>query len=125
LNTYDALMIVPGAVADEDLERVFGQVRDEVARLNGSVLRAEKVGKRGFARPLKKQQGGVYARVGFTLDPDSVDALRGWFSLNEDVFRVQVTRAEAASPEKGPEPSEAGKKEESSHGKSESSVSGG
>jgi ribosomal protein S6 len=124
LNTYEVMIILPGTLMDEDQERTIGQVGREIEKLKGTVLDTEKLGKRTFARPLNRLQSGMYVRVGFTLDPASVSALLERLELNEEIFRVQVTRRPRVSPAAAAEAkkdTEEGKRD----GESESRVSGG
>jgi ribosomal protein S6 len=61
----------------------------EVTRVGGNVLATDSLGKRAFARPMKKRENGVYVKVRIELDPAKVEELVNRYHLVEEVFRVQ------------------------------------
>jgi ribosomal protein S6 len=93
LNTYQALLILYSSLNEDALNKALETVREEIDKLEGRVHGSRSLGKRMFARPMSKQESGFYARVGFSIDPQRIEALRARLKLVEAVFRVQVTRA--------------------------------
>ena len=61
-----------------------------MARLGGTILSTESLGKRTFSRPMKKRESGVYVKVRFEMDPSKVAELVNRYKLVEEVFRVQI-----------------------------------
>ena len=55
-----------------------------------TVLSTDVLGKKSFARPMRKRDSGVYVKIRFELDPAQVSTLVGRYLLVEDVFRVQI-----------------------------------
>lgn len=94
MNRYEALIIFPESLKDNVLEDALGRVRGEIKKLEGEVESTTRLGKRAFARRMKKQEGGHYAIVTFTMPPQNVTPLLARYKLNEEVFRVQIVRAE-------------------------------
>jgi len=90
VNTYRAMFILSTSLKDEDLKAAMDRVRQEIAGFGGETGAVKVMGKRTFARPMKKRDAGVYVLLWFRLDPANVSALRGRFKLNEDIFRSQV-----------------------------------
>lgn len=90
MKKYDALYIFVNAPKDDAVEPFIEKVSGEIARLGGNVLGSEMLGKKTFARELKKRTDGIYVRVRFELDPDKVADLRARYALSEEVFRVQI-----------------------------------
>lgn len=109
MRKYEALFIFERSLGDESLDKAVEQAQAEVAQLGGTVLDSVVLGKKTFSRPMQKREAGVYAKLAFELDESKVDAFRGRFKHNEDVFRVQVIRASSAAPEpdEAPEPAPA------------------
>lgn len=89
MKKYDALYIFVGVSKDDALEAHLEKALSEVARVGGNVLATESLGKRSFARPMKKRENGVYVKVRMELDPLKVDELVNRYHLVEEVFRVQ------------------------------------
>ena len=91
LKEYEALLILPAKLDDEAVKKAMQTVSDEVATLGGTVSNYDVVGKKVFARILKKQTAGIYVKMQFELDADAVSALLARLKFNADVFRIQVT----------------------------------
>ena len=51
---------------------------------------AKKLGRKSFARPLKKTEHGTYVKVRFSLDGQQIAKLRLRFKHNEDCLRLQI-----------------------------------
>jgi len=90
MKKYDALYIFVNAPKDEAAEPLTEKVGAEITRLGGVILGSEMLGRKTFARELKKHESGLYVRVRFELDPAKVAELRARYALAEDVFRVQI-----------------------------------
>ena len=90
MKKYDALYIFVGIAKDDALEANLEKALAEVTRLGGNVLEKVQLGKRMFARPMKKREAGVYVKVRLELDPAKVDELVKRYKLVEEVFRVQI-----------------------------------
>jgi ribosomal protein S6 len=90
MNKYDGLYIFAGSAKDDVLDKQIDKVRGEITRLSGNVLTTDVLGKKSFARPMHKRDGGVYVKIRFELDPAQVSTLRSRYHLVEDIFRVQI-----------------------------------
>ena len=100
MKTYDALYIFVGVAKDDAVEANLEKALAEVTRLGGNVIAKDSLGRRGFARPMKKRENGVYVKVRFELDPLKVDELVNRYHLVEEVFRVQILAVDARREEK-------------------------
>ena len=89
MKKYDALYIFVGIAKDDALEANLEKALAEVTRLGGNVITQDSLGKRAFARPMKKRDSGVYVKVRFEIDPAKIDELVKRYQLVEEVFRVQ------------------------------------
>jgi small subunit ribosomal protein S6 len=90
MKKYDGLYIFAGNAKDDVLENDLAKALAEVTRLGGVIESQDILGKRAFARPMKKRENGVYALVRFELDPSKVSELVNRYKLVEEVFRVQI-----------------------------------
>ena len=89
MKKYDALYIFVGIQKDDVLQANLDKATAEITRLGGNVLEQATLGKRMFARPMKKREAGVYVKVRFELDPLKLEELTKRYQLVEEVFRVQ------------------------------------
>ncbi|MDD5708530.1 MAG: 30S ribosomal protein S6 [Kiritimatiellae bacterium] len=90
MKKYDALYIFTNAPKDEALDQLVEKVSGEITRLGGQIVGTEMLGKRSFARPMKKRESGVYVRVRFEIAPGQIQALKARYALSEEVFRMQI-----------------------------------
>lgn len=97
---YEALVILPRTLGEEDIEGAVSSIRSDVEKIGGVFCGAARIGKRLFARPLgKRQDAGYYLVVECELEGEQVAALRARFKLNEKIFRTQVVlKEETAAP---------------------------
>ena len=93
MNKYEAMFIFPESL--KDVEETLEKVRGEIRKHGGDVESATRLGKRMFARKMKKQDAGQYVIVTFKLPTDQVKTLMARFKMNEEIFRVQIVRAPA------------------------------
>lgn len=87
------MIVFQGDRTDEDVTAALDRACSEIERLNGSVIKRDELGRKTFARPMKKCDNGHYIRVTFELSPENIDALLARYKLTGDVFRIQVTCA--------------------------------
>jgi len=92
------MFILSDVVKADDVDEALNSVRAEIERLGGEVDSMTRLGKRVFARPLKKQEAGQYAVSNFSIEAAKLDALRKRFKLMEEVLRVQFVRAGGPVP---------------------------
>ncbi len=97
MNTYEALFIFPELLNAEEVEVAQTHVLSEIERHSGKVCGVRRIGRRDFARPIRKQRSGLYSRVVFELDGCRIAELRARYRLSDDVFRVQITRGDGNS----------------------------
>ena len=99
MNTYEGLFIFPEALDEEGLDQAIGRVKEELEKLGGSIESTARMGKKTFARPLKKQKAGLYVVIMFKLEGTQLDAFKARLKLTTNVFRhqfVEATGVEAA-----------------------------
>ncbi len=94
MNTYEALMIFDEALKDAALDEAVGRVKAEVVKLSGTVEGITRLGRRPFARELRKKKAGQYVLMTLRLDGAQVKPLLARLKLAGEVFRVQVIRVE-------------------------------
>ena len=75
MKTYDALYIFVGISKDDVLEANLEKALAEITRLGGNVIAKDSLGKRAFARSMKKRDSGVYVKVRFEIDPLKIKEL--------------------------------------------------
>jgi len=94
LKTYEGLFIFSSSLKEEERGKALERVRGELARAEATVLGVEQLGRRAFARPIRKRESGYYVRVVFECDPQAVATLTARYKLNTDLLRVQFLVAD-------------------------------
>jgi len=89
-KTYEVVVILPETLADDQINKVLKGFEKEVKTLKGTSSSASRMGRKLFARPLKKMTAGEYVLYNIDIEPGNVAKLLARCKLNEDLFRVQV-----------------------------------
>ena len=89
MKKYDGLYIFAGSARDEVLDKMVEGAISEITHHSGNILSTNVLGKKTFARPMKKRDNGVYVKIRFEIDPAAIEKLTKRYKLIEDVFRVQ------------------------------------
>ena len=90
MKKYDAMYIFANVAKDDSIDGLVEKASNEIARLNGKVLSTNVLGKKSFARPMKKKDSGAYVKIRFEMDPAQVATLQSRYHLLEEFFRVQI-----------------------------------
>lgn len=94
MNTlYEGLFIFPETLDEENLDQSIARVKEELEKLGGTLESTTRMGKKKFARSLKKQKAGIYVVLMFKLDGTKIDAFKKRLTLSTDVFRSQFVVA--------------------------------
>jgi len=94
VNRYEGMFIFPDSLKDEQLDAAVARVKADIEKLGGTVETMTRLGKRTFARRLKRRTAGHYVVIMFRLDGDKVPALRERCRLSEEVFRAEFYQAD-------------------------------
>ena len=89
---YEGLFIFPETLDEEQLDQAIDAVKVELEKLEGSLESTTRLGKRSFARPMKKKKAGIYAIIMFRLDGGQIPAFKRRLKLSTNVFRAQFVK---------------------------------
>jgi len=93
LNKYEGMIIFSEAIKDASLEAAIGRLKTEIKKFDGEVDSTTRLGKRQFARRMKKKDSGHYVQMAFRMKGDNLAPFLAKLKLNEEIFRAQVVRA--------------------------------
>lgn len=93
---YEGLFIFPETLDDAQLDQAIEAVKVELEKLGGTLESSTRLGKRSFARPLRKKKGGIYVVIMFRLDGAQIDVLKHRLKLTTNVFRAQFMQKDEA-----------------------------
>lgn len=90
LKKYEAVFILDIRKVDDEGEAFSKELAELIKSLGGEMLESVSMGRKQFAREIKKRKAGVYWNYIFNLDADQTDQLRTKFMLDERVLRQLV-----------------------------------
>lgn len=94
---YEGLFIFPETLDEAQLDQSIDSVKIELEKLGGALESSTRLGKRSFARPMKKKKGGFYVVIMFRLDGEQIDAFKHRLKLVTNVFRAQFVQKDVAA----------------------------
>ena len=90
MKKYEGMFIFPASTQDEALNAVIERSVAEMTNLGGVIESTDILGRKTFARPMAKQDSGIYVRVRFEFEPANIKPLLARYALDEEVFRFHV-----------------------------------
>jgi len=93
---YEGLFICPETLEEAQLDQSIEAVKTELEKLDGTLESSTRLGKRSFARPLRKKKAGIYVVIMFRLEGGQIDALKRRLKLATNVFRTQFMQKNEA-----------------------------
>ena len=105
MQLYEAMFLVDGGKARDDLDAVRDEISQTVARQGAELVNCEKWEERKLAYPVKRHKRGTFLLSHFHAPPDAIPRIERAFQLSEVVLRVLITVDEDGSEIVSPSPS--------------------
>lgn len=96
---YELVSILPSQLEGKDLENVKKEIKEIVAKFEGSIEFKEER-KHELAYPVNKQGQGIYLISQVSIAPENVANLSKELKLNKQVLRHLIVQMPAIRPEK-------------------------
>lgn len=94
VKRYEGLFILNTAELEEGINAALERIKTEIHSLGGKIENVQKMDRRPFARVTAKQRtSGVYANILFDAPVEVAEKLKTHFRLNDEVYRVMITKA--------------------------------
>lgn len=90
MRAYEAVIILDERKYDDSGEAFAAAFVKLVGELGGVLKERIPMGRRQFARPIKKLRSGIYWDIVFEMSPEKVVVLKERYSLDETVLRLAV-----------------------------------
>ncbi len=90
MKSYEAVFILDERKLEDGESAFIEAVTAQIQSLGGSVKAKKSLGRRPFARMIKKQKAGTYWDFVFDLSPDQVYTFKDKYRLNSAVLRLVV-----------------------------------
>ncbi|MEZ5304459.1 MAG: 30S ribosomal protein S6 [Verrucomicrobiales bacterium] len=83
---YQAVIILATAGREDSLDKIIGEVGQQIESEGARLEQIDRMGKRDFAYENKDgQTAGYYVNYHFEADADAIDPLKGKLKLNNDI----------------------------------------
>ena len=91
MKKYETIVILDEKALKDDGGEFLAKLEKVVTgECGGKIVSSEILGKRQFAREIKKRKTGIYLDLVHEMDPDKIDQLQDKFKLDELVLRMQT-----------------------------------
>ena len=96
MKQYEGLFILDTQDSAEGVDAIIKALGELIDSSGGKVLNEQKMDRRSFARVAnKKNSGGFYVNLVFEMAPGGLEEFRAALRKRPEVFRVQITLANA------------------------------
>ncbi len=86
-RTYESVVIVNAALEDDQIEITLKKIEDNIQANGGSILDADKWGRKRLAYPIQKSKSGYYAVYRFEAPSKLIAKLERHYQLDETIVR--------------------------------------
>jgi len=86
---YEGLFIFPETLDEEGLDKAIEAVNNELVNLGGSLDSSVRMGKKQFARMMKKKKSGYYVVLVFSIETEKITKFKERLKIGTNVFRYQ------------------------------------
>lgn len=106
---YEIMVLITGDVNDEDAQKVFGQVKQEITSLGGTIASENALGRQALGYTVDGAKSGTYAVAEFDMDKPQVRELNEKLRIHKGINRFLIvkkhkkTEAELAEEKKDEE----------------------
>lgn len=90
MKTYEAVFILDERHVEDGGEAFAAGVEKVIGTLGGKLVEKTSLGRKTFAREIKKKKGGIYWQFVLELAPEKVAELQERYRLNQTVMRLEV-----------------------------------
>lgn len=96
MHKYELMVIFTPTMDDREVSPLLDKFLVVITKAGGTLDNTEHWGRRRLAYEIQKHKEGIYAVVHMTAASADVDEMDRQLSLNENVMRTKVLRAEEA-----------------------------
>ena len=90
MKKYETIVILDERRIKDDGKEFLAEIGKLITdKLGGKLIEGVVMGKKQFAREIKKRKTGIYLSVIHEMEPDKISLLSENYKLNETVLRMQ------------------------------------
>jgi len=92
LNAYEAIFILNPDQEEEKVKQLVTVIETTITKNGGQIENSKVEGKKNLAYPINKKKQNIQLLIDLSLAPDKITAINNVFRLNEDIYRVMITK---------------------------------
>ena len=89
MKTYETVIILDDRRIQDEGKAFVEEFSSKISRAGGEILKVTSLGRKQFARQMKKRKTGLYWDFFINLDEKEAKKLPEYYSLDERVLRLQ------------------------------------
>lgn len=93
MNRYESIIIINPSVEEEKLKELVAKFSDMINK-DGKLEKADNLGKKKLAYPVKKNAEGYYIVFYFTANPSLIAELERNYRITDDVIKFMTINVE-------------------------------
>ena len=93
MNKYESIIIINPSVEEEKLKELVAKFSDMINK-DGKLEKADNLGKKKLAYPVKKNAEGYYIVFYFTANPSLIAELERNYRITDDVIKFMTITVE-------------------------------
>ena len=93
MNKYESIIIINPSVEEEKLKELVAKFSDMINK-DGKLEKADNLGKKKLAYPVKKNAEGYYIVFYFTANPSLIAELERNYRITDDVIKFVTINVE-------------------------------
>lgn len=90
MKKYEAIFILDLRKVEDEGKAFSEEFAKLIQGWNGNMVESISMGRKQFAREIKKRKAGVYCNYVFELDEQKETEIREFFRLDERVLRIMI-----------------------------------
>ena len=90
MKKYEAVFILDVRKVEDEGKAFSEEFGKNLESMGGKLIEANEMGRKQFAREIKKRKAGVYLNFVFELDAEKETQIREQFRLDERVLRIMI-----------------------------------
>ena len=90
MRSYQSVLILKPDIEDTHVDEALAKIGEFIKENGGTILKAEKWGKKRLAYRVKKNRFGIYLNLYHTLEPSGVIGLEKKYKLYDLVIKFMV-----------------------------------
>jgi small subunit ribosomal protein S6 len=100
MQTYELMIILNPQISDTQISEFVENVKKLIANSKGEIITEDRLGRKKFSHPFKRNKDGFYIYIKMKAAPDSVQSINRSLNLQELVLRTMILKTGFEQPVK-------------------------